>query len=57
MAQCDDCQYYAYDEETECYECEMDLDEDEYARMLEHRRSSCPYYRRGDEYSIVRKQM
>ena len=57
MSQCDDCQYYAYNEDFDCYECEMDLDEDEYARMFFGAQSSCPYYKRGDEYFIVRKQM
>ena len=27
---CESCAYYAYDEDYECYTCEMDLDEDEY---------------------------
>lgn len=56
MTQCDDCQYYAYDEEYDSYECEMSLDEDEYARLLSSARAECPYYKRGDEYAIARKQ-
>ena len=33
------------------------LDEDEMARFMEDRFYDCPYYRLGDEYMIVRKQM
>lgn len=54
--QCDDCQYYSYDEDYDSYACEMSLDEDEYARMMESSKATCPYYKRGDEYSVVRKQ-
>ncbi len=57
MSQCEECQYYAYDEDYEAYMCEMDMDEDEYARLVAGHRTSCPYYKRGDEYFIVRKQM
>jgi hypothetical protein len=49
--------YYEYDEEYECYVCDMDLDEDEMARFLQDRHYECPYYRFGDEYTIVRKQI
>ena len=31
---CESCAYYAYDEDYECYTCEMDLDEDELVRFL-----------------------
>lgn len=37
--------------------CEVNLDEDEMARFMEDRFYDCPYYRLGDEYMIVRKQM
>ena len=36
---------------------QMDLDEDELVRFMEDRYYNCPYYRLGDEYSVVRKQM
>ncbi len=55
-AQCDSCAYYAYDEEFEEYCCTVDLDEDEYMRLTYDPKSSCPYYRNGDEYGVVRKQ-
>ena len=53
---CDTCAYNYYDEEWECYTCELDLDEDEYARFLQNKSARCPYYRDGDEYKIARKQ-
>lgn len=48
---------YVYDEDYECYTCEMDLDEDEMARFLADEYRDCPYYVPGDEYLVVRKQM
>ena len=54
---CDTCVYYEYDDEYECYMCTMDLDEDETAHVMADAHYACPYYRFGDEYVIVRKQM
>ncbi len=54
---CESCAYYVYDEEYEYYVCESDLDEDEMAAFIMGHDFSCPYYRLGDEYAIVRKQM
>lgn len=53
---CDLCMYYEYDEEYECYVCSMNLDEDEMYKFLNNSFNHCPYYKSGDEYSIVRKQ-
>ena len=53
---CDDCYYYVYDEELGYTTCEQDLDEDEMRRFMTDTLDHCPYYRSGDEYSIVRKQ-
>lgn len=53
---CEDCAYFVYDDEYESYFCEMSLDEDEMLKFLESSFDNCPYYRLGDEYSIVRKQ-
>ena len=39
------------------YLCEIDMDEDEYARFLTDTHYTCPYYRNGDEYAVVRHQM
>ena len=54
---CESCMYYTYDEDYECYVCDMDLDEDEMASFLGNQRFECPYYQTDDEYRIVRKQM
>ena len=57
QSNCDDCLNYEYDEEYDCYTCVMDLDEDEMRLFLIGRFPSCPYYRPGDEYTIVHKQI
>ncbi|MBS7299360.1 MAG: hypothetical protein KIG65_09855 [Eubacteriales bacterium] len=54
---CEFCINYIYDEEYECMTCVIDLDEDEYAGFITGRTRQCPYYRQGDEYTIVRKQI
>lgn len=54
---CEQCNNYVYDDDYECYTCEMDLDEDEMARFLSSTYFDCPHYQSGDEYLIVRKQM
>ena len=54
---CDTCTFYIYDDEYECYTCDRDLDEDEMMRFLTDKHYQCPYYRSGDEYRVVRKQM
>ena len=46
-----------YDDDYECYTCEMDLDEDEMYKFLTDSWKSCPYYRNNDEYEVVRHQM
>ncbi len=48
---------YAYDEEYECMMCTVDMDEDEMCSFMEHRRRSCPYFRMGDDYTVVKKQI
>ena len=53
---CETCAYYAYDEEYECYFCEVNLDEDEMTHFMQGGFSSCPYWRDGDEYALVRHQ-
>ena len=57
MSQCDTCAYNEYDEEYEEYFCSVNLDEEEYFRMMSSHKSECPYYRNGDEYAVVRHQM
>lgn len=53
---CDTCAYLVYDDEYESYVCDINLDEDEYMRLMSDTHYSCPYYRNGDEYAVVRKQ-
>lgn len=53
---CEECVNYDYDEEYEEYVCLANLDEDDMARLLQGHYKECPFYRPGDEYSIVRKQ-
>lgn len=54
---CETCAYYSYDEDYESYMCDINMDEDELVRFLSDSHYSCPYYRNGDEYAVVRKQM
>lgn len=54
---CESCAYFVYDDDTECYICEINLDEDEMVRFMSDTYYDCPYYRLDDEYAIVRKQM
>ena len=58
MAQnsCESCTYYTYDEDYESYMCDINMDEDEYMRLISDQHYQCPYYRNGDEYMVVRKQ-
>jgi hypothetical protein len=54
---CENCLHYTYDDVADCYDCEMNLDEDELYRLYEGGAKMCPFYRFGDEYLIVKKQM
>ncbi len=53
---CDYCMNFQWDDELEEEVCSVDMDEDEYVRLLEHHYKECPYFRAGDEYTITRKQ-
>ena len=53
---CDTCEFYDYDEYTDSYFCRVNLDEDDMSRYMS-RSFQCPYYRNGDEYRVVRKQI
>ena len=57
MVNCEECMNFVYDEEYEEYLCGMDMDEDEIYRLNTESKYGCPYFRRGDEYTIVRKQI
>ena len=54
---CDSCVYNVYDEEDECYYCEVDMDEDDAVRLFSGQYRECPYYQLDDEYAVVRHQM
>ena len=54
---CESCEFYDYDEYTDSYCCQMDLDEDEMLRFLSNNTRNCPYYRYYDEYKSVHKQI
>ncbi len=54
---CDECAYYEYDEDDEMYYCSVNMDEDDFYRLVRSNYSNCPYYRSGDEYRVVRHQM
>ena len=56
MSRCDCCSYYTFDDEADCYSCEIDLDEDEMEKFLSCTNFDCPYYNPYDEYKVVRKQ-
>jgi len=54
--ECETCWHYDYDEEMDEYYCKMDLDEDEVYRLYTNPKRRCPYYRRGDDYTLARRQ-
>ncbi len=55
---CENCMYYEYDYDDEEYYCSQScLDEDDIAKMAMDSHYHCPYYREGNEYTIVRKQI
>lgn len=55
---CDECMYFDYDEDYEEYYCSQSaLDEDDYSRMVSDPHYHCPFFRRGNEYTIVKKQI
>lgn len=54
---CEYCLYYHYNEEYECYECGINLDEDEMMGFLSNTYYRCTHFRFGDDYTIVKKQI
>lgn len=54
---CECCINYVYDEDYECYECLVNLDEDEMGKFLTSSFDNCPYFHLDDEYAVVRRQM
>ena len=55
-ANCENCTNFVYDDDSECYVCDCNLDEDEMYKFLTGTFDSCPYFQFYDEYKIVRKQ-
>lgn len=56
MDLCELCNNYLWDDEEECYICDLNLDEDDMVCFLQGNTRSCPYYQSNDEYEIVRHQ-
>lgn len=54
--ECDHCLYLDYDEEVDEHYCSLTLDQDDIEKLTYNRHASCPYFRRGDDYTIVKKQ-
>ena len=54
---CESCGNFVYDDEDECYVCDMNLDEDDMVRFLTGTFDNCPYYQLDNEYLVVRHQM
>ncbi len=56
MQNCEECENYEYDEESDTYGCMMELDMDDFEHYVLSRDAHCPYFRVRDDYRIVRKQ-
>lgn len=58
MPECDTCNNYEWDEDTQEYFCVADMDEDDYGRLMQEEKhhSGCPYWQSDDEYAVVRHQ-
>ena len=53
---CEECENFDYDEETDTYDCMMNLDMDDFERFAFSNREQCPFFRIRDDYRIVRRQ-
>ncbi len=54
---CESCIYYIFDEEYDCYVCQINLDEDDMVRFLSNSQFYCPHFQYNNEYKIVNKQI
>ena len=54
---CEMCVNYVYDDEDECYYCDVNLDEDDMFKFLTGNTKGCSFFQLYDEYKIVRHQM
>ena len=57
MEECTLCANYTYDMEFSEYYCDINMDEDDFVRFISNNYEQCPYFRNGDEYEVVRKQI
>lgn len=56
VTNCESCEFFDYNEDTDQYECTVSLDEDDFYRFSMGQTRECPYYRFYDEYKSVQKQ-
>lgn len=56
VTNCESCEFFDYNEDTDSYECRVNLDEDDLFRFMSGQNRECPYYRFYDEYKSVQKQ-
>lgn len=56
VTNCESCEFFDYNEDTDAYECRVNLDEDDLFRFMSGQNRECPYYRFYDEYKSVQKQ-
>ena len=54
---CEMCVNYVYDDEDECYYCDVNLDEDDMYKFLTGNTKGCSFFQLYYEYKIVRHQM
>ncbi|MCR4717904.1 MAG: DUF6472 family protein [Lachnospiraceae bacterium] len=54
---CEMCVNFVYDDDDECYYCDVNLDEDDMYKFLTGDTKGCSFFQMYDEYKIVRHQM
>ncbi len=54
---CQFCNNCVYDDEEEDYVCDVEMDEDEFARFMLSEQKVCPFYQSNNEYEVVKHQM
>lgn len=54
--QCEMCLNLAYDPEIDEDYCSMNMDQDDVEKLRYNPRTSCPFFRLGDDYTIAKKQ-
>ena len=56
-SRCENCLHFEWDDEADCYVCNVNLDEDDAERYLRFHTDACPYFTFYDEYKAVRKRI